>query len=161
VGKPSKLGEEEVMEKIYSDLRSGLSIECTARRSKLLPDTLKNWLRRGRKGEELYVQFYLDAQKAIADAQALYVGRINGASEEDWRAAAWMLERQWPEDFGDNKRELKEAIKLLKQLQSENIKTPITSQEAIQSSKPDDSNGSGVKLEAISGGTDSSPELPG
>lgn len=162
VGKDSKFGEDEIMERIYSDLRCGLSVDCVAYRAKVMPATLKNWLKRGKNGEELYVQFYFNCQKAIADAQAIYVGRINGASEEDWRAAAWMLERQWPEDFGDNKRELKEALKILKQIQSENIKTPIASQEAIPAPKPDDSAGkSGIKLEAISGSTDPSPELPG
>lgn len=162
MGTPVVFGEDYIMERIYSDIRAGLSLECAAQRAGVVPATLQNWIRRGKRGDELYVTFYQESRKALADAQALYVARINLASKDDWKAAAWMLERMWPETYGDNKKELREALKLLKQLQRENIKTPIASQEALPAPKPDDSSGeSTIKLEAISGGTDASPQLPG
>lgn len=77
MGTPVVFGEDYIMERIYSDIRAGLSLECAAQRAGVVPATLQNWIRRGKRGDELYVTFYQESRKALADAQALYVARIN------------------------------------------------------------------------------------
>jgi hypothetical protein len=32
------------------------------------------------------------------------LARISAASADDWRAAAWVLERRWPADYGPRQR---------------------------------------------------------
>jgi len=41
----------------------------------------------------------LDVQAAIDVSQAVLIKAVTSAAFTDWRAAAWMLERRWPNDF--------------------------------------------------------------
>jgi transposase len=63
-------------------------------------ETLRIWMQRGRAGEEPYASFEEAIRVADARAQDRRVRIIDEASEEDWRAAAWWLERRHPEDWG-------------------------------------------------------------
>jgi len=51
--------------------------------------------------ERQYVAFLEDVEKAEAThAQACMAVVINAARQNTWQAAAWALERRWPEQFG-------------------------------------------------------------
>jgi hypothetical protein len=56
--------------------------------------TCKDWLKKGRAGRRPYAEFV----EAIEEAKGKWVAgatmRITKASAEDWRAAAWLLERR-------------------------------------------------------------------
>lgn len=47
-----------------------------------------------------YVEFIEEAQKSKAEGAMLLLERIFAASVDDWRAAAWALERSMPLTFG-------------------------------------------------------------
>lgn len=51
-----------------------------------------------------YGIFYLDVKKAESDAVQRWVDRIQDAAEDDkhWHAAAWMLERRYPREYGQH-----------------------------------------------------------
>ena len=66
-------------------------------------NTMRYWMRRGEKewGDEasIYAQFLADCRQAIARCMQRGLALIGQASAEDWRPAAWLLERRFPKDF--------------------------------------------------------------
>lgn len=59
-----------------------------------------NWMKKGEDGVSPYVEFFDAIKKAEAKAKVLCVGRIISAAQQSWQAAAWWLERRYPEEFG-------------------------------------------------------------
>jgi len=63
--------------------------------------TWYNWLDKGSKAKSgLYRKLYEEVEKAESRAESRYVTIIAQAAEENWQAAAWMLERKYPERWG-------------------------------------------------------------
>lgn len=111
-GRPDKL-TPETQDRIVKMLLAGNYLETAAAAAGITKSTLYEWLRRGtrvRNGEvppskqsafDKRASVFSDAvEKAAAQAEALMVQRITVASEEDWRAAAWRLERRHPDRWG-------------------------------------------------------------
>lgn len=70
-------------------------------------DALSNWLKRAATGEEPYAAL----AAAIAEAEGIAaVGLLakieQAANDGTWQAAAWKLERRWPQEFGRRSLEL-------------------------------------------------------
>lgn len=74
-----------------------------------------NWKRKGREvqekvekeehykpteREQLYLDFYQSLTKAYAEAEMNAINSIRKASEKDWKAAAWFLERRFRGKWG-------------------------------------------------------------
>ena len=74
-----------------------------------------NWKRRGKElqlkveenenitlteREQLYLDFYQSLNKAYATAEINAINSIKQATKEDWRAAAWYLERRFRGNWG-------------------------------------------------------------
>ena len=56
--------------------------------------------------EEIYVKFWESVTRARAEAIAKKVAVISSAAAQgDWKASAWWLERQVPEEFGKIERQ--------------------------------------------------------
>ena len=64
-------------------------------------DTLNHWQNRGANESAPleYRQFCQLLRRSQAVAMKVHVSSICDAAKRDWRAAAWMLERRFPEDF--------------------------------------------------------------
>lgn len=93
VGRRSKL-TPEVREKVLVAIRAGNYLEVAARYAGVSRSTLFSWLERGRKARSGQFLDFLDAvEGAIAQAEVQAVARISAASQLDWKAAAWLLER--------------------------------------------------------------------
>jgi transposase len=60
----------------------------------------RNWMARGRRGEEPYAAFAQAMERAEAMGEARCARLIDEASLTDWRPAAWWLERRHPEEWG-------------------------------------------------------------
>ncbi len=58
------------------------------------------WRDRAKNGEEPYLSFIAAVQKAKAKGQRDRLELINAAAKDNWPAAAWILERTAPDDFG-------------------------------------------------------------
>lgn len=68
--------------------------------------TLLRWMRLGRrKGSGAYREFRKAVQRALAQAEMRDVLIIAKAAEKHWQAAAWRLERRWPDRWGRVNRE--------------------------------------------------------
>jgi len=83
---------KEVIEAILANLREGLTKEVACSQAGINSRTLYNWC-------EDDAELALDVQAAIDVSQAVLIKAVTSAAFTDWRAAAWMLERRWPNDF--------------------------------------------------------------
>lgn len=114
VGRPAKINNE-IQEKIIKAIQAGNYIETAAAYAGINKSTLYDWLKRGerekqrvaknskykiRKQEAQFVEFSNAVEKALADAEMRDVLIIGKAAEEQWQAAAWRLERKFPDKWG-------------------------------------------------------------
>ncbi|MCA9312668.1 MAG: hypothetical protein KDA21_15750 [Phycisphaerales bacterium] len=75
-------------------LRAGNYIETAAEFAGIDRATLFRWLAKGRAARSGQFRDFCDAvEGAIAQAEVAAVARIVTASQADWKAAAWLLER--------------------------------------------------------------------
>jgi AcrR family transcriptional regulator len=81
-------------------VKLGMTMTDSARAAGVNPRTLYSWLEKADKGQDGYekIRDVLETDRAIG--QAVLVQRIAKASEHDWRAAGWMLERRHPDTWG-------------------------------------------------------------
>jgi len=101
------------IEQIVAAVRAGNFIETAAAFAGISKQTLYNWLKEGARerdrrenGEkadhtkDLYVQFSFQIEQALAEAEMRDVEIITKAAEQQWQAAAWRLERKYPDRWG-------------------------------------------------------------
>ena len=122
-GRPTKL-TTELMNEIAQYLRAGNYIETTAALVGIHRDSVYEWLKRGnaeiervsksnraniRKREAIFVEFTDTVKKAQAQSEAMLVGLIGQAAQKNWTAAAWRLERKFPDKWGRTERNVATA----------------------------------------------------
>jgi hypothetical protein len=99
-GRPPKLAPE-ILARICDALRAGNYRETAAAYAGVRKSTLYDWLRRGAKAPRgIYRELHDAVEKALADSEARDVALIGKAADRDWQAAAWRLERKFPERWG-------------------------------------------------------------
>jgi transposase len=99
----------EVQEKILLHLRVGAYMETAAACAGIAKDTLYAWLKKGARGEKPYAEFAEKVHKAVAESESRDLATVLKASQKNWTAAAWRLERRFPERYGRNDRVKVEA----------------------------------------------------
>jgi len=90
----------QVLDAVVTALRSGNYLDTAAALAGCHPDSLKTWLRDGSRdtaGQTPAGKLWARISAAMAEAEAVDVARMTAAAKRDWRAAAWVLERRWPE----------------------------------------------------------------
>ena len=118
MARPTKL-TPKLQEDILKVIRSGNYIETACAYVGINKSTFYDWLKRGarekdrleknprariRKSEKIYVEFSNAVEKALAHAEIRDVAIIGKAAEENWKAAAWRLERKFPERWGRDRK---------------------------------------------------------
>lgn len=121
-GRTSRLNGA-IAEVICNAVRSGVWMDTAARIAGINPRTLYKWLEKGNayllaqsRGENLvkgglvkkyslYGKFVKKVQKAMAEGEMKDLLKIDIASEKIWQAAAWKLERRWPQRWALLKRQ--------------------------------------------------------
>lgn len=112
-GRPTLLDDER-MQRICNALRDGASIEHASRSAGIHRATYHNWMERGRTErdrraagipaddhEQPFLDFLDAVEKAQSDAVVNLIGEIaNHARNGTWQAAAWILERKYPKEWG-------------------------------------------------------------
>jgi len=96
----------EITEIICQFIEKGNSYETATQAVGICRKTLFNWMDRGEKGEPDFTHFTHSIKKARAKAEMRRVQVIEDASPKNWQAAAWLLERSNPQQWG-NKQETK------------------------------------------------------
>lgn len=99
-GRPSKL-TPELQERIISAIRAGNYMETAAAYAGISKDTLYRWLKQGARAKSGPYKRFSDAiAQAMAQSEVRDVAVIHKAAETEWTAAAWRLERKYPERWG-------------------------------------------------------------
>ena len=80
-------------DELLENLRSGMSIVAACALSGVSRSTYYNWVKSDQEWAE-------EAEAAIRFGEAVQVARISQAGSDDWRAAAWLLERRFPNEWG-------------------------------------------------------------
>jgi len=90
VGRPRSTMTPEAIEAILRSVRLGLHPDRAALAAGVSASTYRNHKRR-------HPEFATAVKEAMAAAEEGYLSRILMHSEKQWTAAAWILERRWPE----------------------------------------------------------------
>lgn len=115
-GRPLEL-TPEVIEDVRRILPTVLYLECVADFIGIDRTSLRRWIRRGAKeakriararpsnrdpkpSEAMFLEFYHVYKKALAEGEIYDAGIIKKASDGQWTAAAWRLERRFPDRWG-------------------------------------------------------------
>lgn len=103
VGRKTKL-TEDISEGICAILSFGGYVETAAAAVGVSKKTFYEWLKRGdpdgtRAVDAPYRAFREQIEKSRAEGESALVAVIRNAAVKDWKAAAWMLERQTPDKW--------------------------------------------------------------
>jgi hypothetical protein len=94
----------ELQEKILLHLRLGAYVETAAACAGIHKDTFYEWMKKGARGIAPYASFADAVHKAVAESESRDLATVLKASAKYWQAAAWRLERRFPEKYGRNDR---------------------------------------------------------
>lgn len=105
---------EQTKNAFLTRLRSGVPAAVAGRACGIKDQTLYSWMKRGRQAaakadegapltpyEERLLEFHNDLERVYAEVQVVLAGRIVAASEDEWKAAAWLLARRHRDIWGD------------------------------------------------------------
>ena len=87
----------EIQKAICEAIRHGATYQAAAEASGVAYETFNNWRKDTR---PKFLKFFNAVTAANADAQLDLLAKISNQSDKDWRAAAWILERRFKNDFG-------------------------------------------------------------
>lgn len=103
-GRPNKLTPAR-LERILYAVRLGAARHTQAKVGGISESCLQSWIAKGKAAKSGEYRDFLDRlDEAEAEGELTMLGRIDEASLNDWRAAAWRLERTDPERFGKQDR---------------------------------------------------------
>ncbi len=94
---------EELIEQIAAAIRGGCYVETASALCGVSKDTFYRWLKEalGEDASPLHVKLSDAVKKGLAEAEARDVAVIDSAAQSgQWQAAAWRLERKFPEKWG-------------------------------------------------------------
>ena len=99
-GRPTKL-TPEVQDIIVDGINAGLTLRLTCARAGVGRTTFYDWLEKGEAAKSGALMEFSDAvSRAKADSALRLVSQITLQAPTDWRAAAFLLERRFPDDYG-------------------------------------------------------------
>jgi hypothetical protein len=98
-GRPPKV-TAEITQTVANAIAAGNYQRTAMQLAGISESAFYQWLEWGREGREPYKEFAEAIEKAQAQAEARNVAIIETAARETWQAAAWWLERRYPDRWG-------------------------------------------------------------
>jgi hypothetical protein len=98
-GRKTKL-TPELQEEVVKRIRAGNYIQVACEAVGISHTTYFNWIKKGEEGKRPYVEFLEAVKKAESEAQVNYVATVASHARDQWQAAAWWLERRFPDKWG-------------------------------------------------------------
>jgi hypothetical protein len=102
MARPTKL-TKEVQDRILQAVQAGNYLDTAAQFAGIDPSTMRRWVIKGEAPDapDAYREFCVAIKGARASAEVRSVALIqNAASNGTWQAAAWYLERSYPDRWG-------------------------------------------------------------
>lgn len=100
MARPTKLNPT-TQERICQAIRVGATYQLAAQYGGVTYKTFNEWMKAGEDAQKgIYREFCEAVKKAEADAAMRWLALIDQAATMQWQAAAWKLERRYPEDYG-------------------------------------------------------------
>lgn len=97
-GRPTSL-EPTTKKKLLYAISMGMKWDDCCSMAGICYKTFRNWITRGEKeGEGMYFQFLQELKRAQIQGKAQNIKKI--MMNESWQSKAWLLERQYPNEFG-------------------------------------------------------------
>ncbi len=90
---------EEKKKKIIASILLGLSPLKSAIMAGVTTYTFSQWKTRALAGDNAFVDFFFEIDRAMVQWEAIHLKRIHDAGKDDWRASTWSLERILPQDY--------------------------------------------------------------
>jgi len=92
---------------VIEAIKVGAPMHVAAQAAGIHERTLQRALAKGRDGDPRYAAMVEEMERAEAQAavMALEVIRAAALSGGQWQAAAWLLERRWPDQYGRRDRQ--------------------------------------------------------
>lgn len=99
-GRPSKF-TPDTQQKIAQAIQMGATYEIAAQFAGITYDTFNEWMKRGAANEKDYSDFFEAVKSAEGRAAVGWLAKIEAAANDgNWQAAAWKLERRYPQIYG-------------------------------------------------------------
>ena len=95
-GRPTKI-TGELVRRICGLLAKGSSIRSACLQTGVCEASYYNWQNRAKANEQPFARFFFRVTRAREAHKARLIERVVAAAKLDWRAASWLLERQFPE----------------------------------------------------------------
>lgn len=96
-GRPTKL-TPALQKKVVDAIKAGAYIETAAAFAGIHKDTLYEWLKKGARSRGgPFFEFSQAVEQALAHSELRDITIIGTAAQTQWQAAAWRLERRFPE----------------------------------------------------------------
>ena len=122
---------KEAVEKILEYLPRVMYLETAAALAGVSHRTLQEWLRRGKEvrqrarrtgepipqADEMYANLAAAIKAVAAHAEMTALSQVAGAVGDDWRAAAWVLERRYPSRWSRDRSEVLALQKRVRELE--------------------------------------------
>ena len=96
MARPTRL-TPEVQATVCKAIRHGATYQAASEAAGIAYSTFNDWHKDPR---PRFVKFSEAIRRANADAQLDLLAKIGNQADKDWRAAAWILERRFKNDFG-------------------------------------------------------------
>ena len=99
-----KYGTKEAEKKIQAVLdgiSQGLDTKAACGIARVPYSTWRYWIKLAEEGKESYGNLALRAGEADAARKQIYFATLREAAKEDWKAAAWLLEKLYPNEYGN------------------------------------------------------------
>ena len=103
-GRPTK-ATPAVVARIVEAIEIGMTLQHVCQLVNIDYSTFAGWMKRGREGDAKYLDIFKKVKRAESKCvlNALEVIRSAAVEEKNWTAAAWILERKYPELYGKNR----------------------------------------------------------
>jgi len=99
---------EETTTKIVQALRMGATYELAAKFAGITYQTFNEWRKKGASAKSgAYFDFVNAVERAEGEAAIGWLAKIEKAANDgNWQAAAWKLERRYPDEYGRTRHEI-------------------------------------------------------
>jgi transposase len=114
----------ELIANMAECLELGYTIKLACEACGIVTSTFADWMNKGEAGEEPFTEFSSAVRAAQKKAADYHLRSVQKHANVDWRAAAWMLERRFPDDYGK-----KDSVKLSGEIKTETVFSKMTDEE--------------------------------